>query len=113
MLHDSHYTLNNVINVGEISLAMTIVENLDGLALTQLISKTEICHVWSSCRTIDIEETKPCRWNVIELRVGMSHKLIAFLGCCIEFTGLGLSLDMLIYIIRYGKPEADDCRFNL
>ena len=26
---------------------------------------------------------------------------------------LGLSLDMLIYIIRYSKPEADDCRFNL
>lgn len=25
---------------------------------------------------------------------------------------LGLSLDMLIYIIRYGKTEADDCRFN-
>ena len=25
----------------------------------------------------------------------------------------GLSLDMLIYIIRYSKPEADDCRFNL
>ena len=29
------------------------------------------------------------------------------------FAGLGLSLDMLIYIIRCSKPEADYCRFNL
>ena len=26
---------------------------------------------------------------------------------------LGLSLDVLIYIIRCSKPEADDCRFIL
>ena len=25
----------------------------------------------------------------------------------------GLSLDVLIYIIRYSKLEADDCRFSL
>jgi len=29
------------------------------------------------------------------------------------FAGLSLSLDMLIYIIRYSKLEADDCRFSL
>ena len=29
------------------------------------------------------------------------------------FAGLSLSLDMLIYIIRSSKLEADDCRFSL
>ena len=27
--------------------------------------------------------------------------------------GLGLSLDVLIYIIRFSKPESEDWRFNL
>ena len=84
MLHDANYSLDNVINVCEVALAVAVIEYLDGLALTELVREAEICHIWTTGRTIDSEETEACRWDVVELAVGMCHEFVALLGGCIE-----------------------------
>ena len=45
VLHNADYTFYNVINKGEITLAVAIVKNLDSLAFNKLIGETELCHV--------------------------------------------------------------------
>ena len=84
MLHDAHYTLDDVIDKGEIALAVSVVEYLDGLALTQFVGEAEIRHIGASGRTVNSEEAETGRWYVVELRIGMSHEFVALLGSGIE-----------------------------
>ena len=56
-LHDAHHTLDNVIDVGKIAFAVAVVEDLDGLALHQLVGKAEISHIGTTGGTVDSEET--------------------------------------------------------
>ena len=67
MLHHSHDTLHDVIHVSEVTLAVTIVENLDGITLHQFVGKAEVRHVRSSSRSIHREESQTRTWNIIEL----------------------------------------------
>ena len=57
MLHHSYDTLYNIIYISEITLAITIIKNLDGFAFYQFICKTKVCHVRTTCRTIYCKET--------------------------------------------------------
>lgn len=56
-LHHTLYTLNNVIHISEITLTISIIENLNRLALQQLIGKSKVRHVRSARRTIHRKET--------------------------------------------------------
>ena len=84
MLHDTDYSFYNVIDKSKVALAVAIIENLDCITFNKLIGETEVCHIWTTSWTIYCEETQACRRNVIELAVGMSHKLVALLGGCIK-----------------------------
>ena len=80
VLHDAHHSLHDVVNIGEVALAVAIVEYLDGLAFHQLVGEAEVSHVGTTCGAIDGKEAEAGRGNVVELRVGMGHQLVALLG---------------------------------
>lgn len=84
MSHDTDHTLHDVIDVGKVAFAVAVVEDLDGLAFTEFVGKVEIRHVRAAGWAIDRKETQTCGRDIVELRIGMGHELIALLGRCIE-----------------------------
>ena len=58
MLHNADHSFHNVIDIGEVTLAVAVVEDLDGLALDQFVGETKVGHVRTTCRTIDSEEAE-------------------------------------------------------
>ena len=98
MLHDANYSLDNVINVCEVAFAVAIIENLDGFAFHQFVGKTEVCHVRATGWTINGEETETCAGDVVELAVGVRHKLVALLRGGIEADGV---IDLIFRAVGY------------
>lgn len=60
MLHNADHSFHNVIDIGEVALAVAVVEDLDGLALDQFVGKTKIGHVGTACWAIDGKEAEAC-----------------------------------------------------
>ena len=56
--HHALDALDDIINIGEVALAVTIVEDLYALALDQLVGKSEVSHVGATRGTVNREETK-------------------------------------------------------
>lgn len=83
-LHHTNNTLNDVIHISKITLAVAIVENIDGFALHQLVGESEVGHVRTTCRTIHCEKAQTSRRNVVQLEVSVSHQLIRLLGCYVQ-----------------------------
>lgn len=57
--HHSDYSFYYVINVGEVTLAVAVVEYFNGLTFHEFVRETEVCHVWTTGRTIDSEKRRP------------------------------------------------------
>ena len=75
-LHYTDNTLNDVIHVSKVTLAVAIVEDLNSFALTQLVGEAKVSHIWTTSRAINSEEAKTCRWNIIKFAIGMCLSLI-------------------------------------
>ena len=75
-LHDTDDTFNNVIYIGEVTLAVAVVEDLDGLASLQLLRGGEIEHVRPACGTVNSEEAQTGGWNIVEFAVAVRQKLV-------------------------------------
>ena len=60
VLHNADDSLHNVFDISKIALAVTVVEDLDGLALDQFIGETKIGHVGTACWAIDGKEAEAC-----------------------------------------------------
>ena len=88
VLHHSYYALHDVVDIGEITLAVAIIEYLDGLAFHQFVGETEVCHIGTAGGAIDGKEAEAGRGDVVELRVGMGHQLVALLRGGIEAHGV-------------------------
>ena len=88
VLHDAHHSLHNVVDIGEIALAVAIIEYLDGLTFHQFVGEAEVSHVRTTCRAINCKEAQAGRGDVVELRVGMGHQLVALLGGGVEAYGV-------------------------
>ena len=88
VLHDAHHSLHNVVNIGEVALAVAIIENLDGFAFHQFVGEAEVSHVGTTGGAIDGEEAQAGRGDVVELRVGMGHQLVALLRGGVEAHGV-------------------------
>ena len=88
VLHDTHHSLHDVVDIGEVTLAVAIVENLDGVAFHQLVGEAEVSHVGTAGGAIDGEEAQAGRGDVVELRVGMGHQLVALLRGGVEAYGV-------------------------
>jgi len=84
MLHDADNSFDNIINKREVTLAVAVIENLNRLALSQLVRKTEISHIGTTRRSIDRKEPKSRRRNIVQFGISMSHQLITFLRCGIK-----------------------------
>ena len=88
VLHDAHHSLHDVVDIGEVALAVAIIEDLDGLAFHQFVGEAEVSHVGTTCRAIDGKEAEAGRGDVVELRVGMGHQLVALLRSGVEAHGV-------------------------
>ena len=105
VLHDAHHSLHDVVNIGEVALAVAIVEYLDGLAFHQLVGEAEISHIRTTCRTIYGKEAEAGRGDVVELRVGMGHQLVALLRGGVEAHGV---VHLVVCRIRHFLVAAID-----
>ena len=59
VLHYPHYAFDYIVNVSKVPLTMAVVENLYGLALTQLVGEAEIGHIGPSGGAVHRKETEP------------------------------------------------------
>ena len=116
VLHDAHHSLHDVVDIGEVALAVAIVENLDGLAFHQFVGEAEVRHVGTTGGAIDGKEAEAGRGNVVELGVGMSHQLVALLRGGVEAYGV---VHLVVCRIRhflvaaiYGRGRGIDQMFH-
>ena len=58
MLHNADYSFHNVIDIGEVTLAVAVVEDLDGLAFHQFVGEAKVGHVGTTCWAIDGKEAE-------------------------------------------------------
>ena len=56
VLHNAYYP----INVGKITLTVTVVKDLNSFTFTKFVGEPEIRHVRTTCRTINSKKTKAC-----------------------------------------------------
>lgn len=88
VLHDTNHSFHDVVDIGEVALAVAIIEYLDGIAFHQLVGEAEVSHVGTTGGAIDGEEAEAGRGDVVELRVGMGHQLVALLRGGVEAYGV-------------------------
>ena len=58
MLHDTHYPLYNIVNVGKVALAVAVVEDLNRFAFYKFVGKAEVSHIRTTSWAIDGEEAQ-------------------------------------------------------
>ena len=116
VLHDAHHSLHDVVDIGEVALAVAIVEYLDGLAFNKFVGKAEVCHIGTTCRAINCKEAEAGRGDVVELRVGMGHQLVALLGGGVEAYGVVhlvvCRIGHLLVAAIYGRGRGIDQMFH-
>ena len=88
VLHHQADAMHYIIHISKIPPAVAIVEYLYLLTCQQLVGKPEICHIRPTGRAIHRKEPQPCRGDIVQLAVGMSQQLIAFLGSGIQGHGI-------------------------
>ena len=88
MAHHAHHALYNVVDVGEVALAVAVIEYLDLLAAHQFVGETEIGHIGSAGRAVDGEEAKARTGDIVEFAVSMRHQFVALLRGSIEAHGI-------------------------
>ena len=65
-----HHTDNafyDVVHIGKVPLAVTVIKNLDSLTVDQLIGETKVSHIRTTRRAIYREEPQASGGNVVEL----------------------------------------------
>ena len=67
LCHHTDNTFHDVIHISKITLAVTVVENLDSFALHQLIGESEVGHIRATSRAVNCKEPQTSRGNVIKL----------------------------------------------
>ena len=117
VLHDAHHSLHDVVDIGEVALAVAIIENLDGLAFHQLVGEAEVSHIGTTCRAIDGKEAEAGRGDVVELRVGMGHQLVALFRGGVEAHGVVhlvvCRIGHFLVAAIYGRGRGIDQMFHL
>ena len=69
-----------VVNIGEVAAHAAFVKNLDRLAAYNGGGKKVQGHVWSAPRAVYGKKAQPGAGDVVQMTVGMGHKLVTFLG---------------------------------
>lgn len=84
VLHNMLDTGHDVIYISEVTLAIAVVEDFDGLTLEQLVREAKICHVGTTGGTINREEAQAGRGDVVKFGVSVCHQLIGLLGSSVK-----------------------------
>ena len=82
--HDPDDAFHDVIDIGEITTAVAVVVDVDGLAFQQLVREPEIGHIRTPGRSIDGEEAQARGRNIVKLGIAMCEELVALLRCRIQ-----------------------------
>jgi len=98
VLHHAHDAFDDVIDECEVALAFAVVENLDGLAGFELVGEAEVGHVRAACGAVDGKEAKSGARDVVELAVGVCHKLVALFGGGVQRDRI---VDFVVGGVRY------------
>ena len=88
VLHHVLDPRDDVVHVGEVPLAVTEIEDLDGFSAKELVGKAEIRHIGASRRTVDGKEPQTRGGNVIQLGIGVRHQLVGLFGRRVEADGI-------------------------
>ena len=86
--HDANDAFDDVVDVSEVALAVTVVEDFDGLALDELIGEAEVGHVGAAGGAVDGEETEAGGGDVVKFGVGVSEEFVALFGGGVEGDGI-------------------------
>ena len=118
VLHHSAYSFHDVIDVGEVTLTVAVVEDLDDIALHEFIGETEVGHVGTASRTIDGEETEAGGGDVIELAVSMGQQFVALLRGGIKRHGVidlvvGAVGDFLVGAVDTAAASVDEVPYSV
>ena len=84
VLHHADDAFDDVVDVGEVALALAVIEYLDGLAGFKLVGEAEVGHVRAAGGAVDGKEAEARARNVVELAVGVCHELVALFGGCVQ-----------------------------
>ena len=104
-LHDADNAFDDVVDVGKVALAVTIVEDLDGLTFHEFVSKTEVGHVGTTGWAIDGEETETSGGDIVEFRVGVGEQFVRLLRGSIEADGV---IDLVVGAVGHFLVGAID-----
>ena len=86
--HDPDDAFHDVIDIGEITSAVAVVVDLDGLAFQQFVRESEIGHVRTPGRTVDGEEAEARGRDVVKLGIAVGEELVALLGGRVQAHGV-------------------------
>ena len=68
--------IDNVVNVGEVSLQVAVIKDPDWQPVHDVVSEAEVGHVGSASRSVNGKKSKPRHWNAVELRIAVSHDFV-------------------------------------
>ena len=86
--HDAEDAFDDVVDVGEVTLAVAVVEDFDFVAFDKLVGEAEICHVGAAGGTVDGEEAETGGGDVVEFGVGVGEELVGFFGGSVKGDGI-------------------------
>ena len=88
MIQDPNDAFDDVVDVGKVAAVFTVVEYGDLFACKDGFCELEKRHVWPSPGAIDSEEAQASGRQVVQMAVGVSHQLVAFLTSGVEAEGV-------------------------
>ena len=111
--HDTDDALNDIIDIGEVTTAVAIVEDFDGLALQELVGEAKIGHIGATSRAIDGKEAQACGGDIVEFRIAMGEELVGLLRSRIEgdrviYTIVGREWHLLVAAVDGGGGGVDE-----
>ena len=95
-LLDPEYPFDHVVDVGEITLHLAVVVNVDRTARQDGLRELEEGHVRPSPRSVNREKTKSRAGNLVQVAVGVGHQFVGSLGG-------GIQADRMVNRIGHGK----------
>ena len=79
-IHQATYSIDEIINIGEITQHIAVIIHIDGAVVLYGISKFKQRHIRSPPWAINRKEAEHRRWNIVEMRIGLRHRLGRLFG---------------------------------
>src|SRR5690606_15285350 len=77
---NTHQSIHDVINVGEVSAEVSVVVHVDGISFNYLIGEFEQSHIWSSKRSVHRKKAETRHREAVDRRVAVGHRFVCFFG---------------------------------